>query len=266
MDERLEAGMHDLLDGTANEEQSHRVRMALDSDEGARERFRVLTQLHEQLNRAERFPAPPEIRSTILKAIEDDPRRFPPPRPFWSEFWNSISRRPAVGMAWSFATGAMAVFLALALIRGSVTTREDRVIQPVPSPFAGTMVRNDAGARPKRISEGQLDLPGGVAAARVSRLNGVIQVEISVNTISESCITLKHPSPTCTLIRIIPDGLTTGRIDMAVDHIDWYPPLAGKITLEFRAGGLEGPFSMETIVAGATRRITLDTDTAAKGR
>lgn len=266
MDERLEAGMHDILDGTATEEQARMVRIALASDDAARRRFRELTQLHETLNRAARYPAPSEIRPAVLRDIEGHHRRLPAPRPFSSSLWNALSRRPAVGMAWGFATGAMAVLLGLLFFRGTTPLPESITDSPDPNHFAGTLVRNDTGASAKLLSEGRLDLPGGVAVARVLQLENCLQVEISVNTVTGPCISLKHPSAERTLTRIIPDGSTSGRIDLAADGVDWYPPPAGRMTLEFSLGGLEEPFSLETTVDGATRRVTLATGSTSKGR
>ena len=266
MDERLEAAMNEVLDGTASEEQSHRVQMALAQDPGARERFEAIKHLHDLLNQSARFPAPTEIRPAILRAIETRAGGHPKTRPFWSDAWTSLSRRPAVGMAWSFAIGAMAILVGFALLRGSATLPESTTNQPGPGHFAGTLVRNDAETSFQLSSEERLDLPGGVVVARVLRSEDLLRVEISGNSVTESRITLLYPTPERVLTRVIPDGSTPGRIDMAVGRVDWYPPKAGRITLEFNVGGLEEPFGLETLVEGATRRVTLATWNAAKGR
>ncbi|MDZ4804226.1 MAG: hypothetical protein SGI90_05150 [Candidatus Eisenbacteria bacterium] len=258
--------MNEVLDGTASEEQSHRVQMALAGDTGARQRFEEIKQLHDLLNRTHRFPAPTDIRPAILRTIEARPGGRPRTRPFGSGPWISISRRPAVGMAWSFATGALAVLVGLALVRGSTTAPERPTNQPGPSHFAGTMVRNDGEISFRPLSEERLDIPGGAVVARVLGSERVLRVEISVSTVTESSLSLTYPASERALTRIIPEGSTPGRIDMAVGRVDWYPPQAGRITLEFNVGGLEEPFGLETLVEGATRRVTLATWNAAKGR
>ncbi|HEX7879050.1 MAG TPA: hypothetical protein VF720_06545 [Candidatus Eisenbacteria bacterium] len=264
MNDRLEQDMHDVIDGTAVEEQSLRVRSALAQDEEARRRYREMEELHERLARAPRYPAPAEIRPAVLRAIHASVG--PPPTTFWSEFRESISRRPAVGMAWAFVTGAMLVLAVLSLLRGPSLLPGSSLDGEGAERVAGTMVRNGEASGFREVSQGRLELPGGTALARVLQSRNVLRVELSADIAGETNLILSYPDTKRVLTRIIPDGPANIRVDMAPGRVAWHSPTAGAIALEFSVDGVEDPFALESLVDGVARRISLATQGGMEGR
>jgi hypothetical protein len=264
MNDELEQAMQEVIDGTAAEEPIRRVRAALAGDDRARARYRELEALHDRLAAAPRYPAPSELRPAVLRAIGAPTKTAP--RSFWADLRASISRRPAVGMAWAFVTGAMLAVAVLSLLRHPMSLPGGSLDGGSAGRVAGTMVRLDGVAGFRTVSEGRLDLPDGAVLARVLRSRTVLRVELSAPVAGEARVTLSYPDTSRVLLRIIPDGPANSRVDMAPGRVAWHSPAAGAIALEFSVDGVEDPFELESDVDGVARRISLATRGGMEGR
>jgi anti-sigma factor RsiW len=132
-DVAIEALMHDVLDGTATAEDQARLQQRLAADPALRERFTVLQDLFETLNRVPMVEPPAGMHAELMQSIQSEAGRTRTPG-WMAALADAFRARPVPAFAMTTITVG-----ALALLLWSAADRRDTLVAGGESPVTGTM-------------------------------------------------------------------------------------------------------------------------------
>ncbi len=194
-DRELRRLMNDQFDGTATSEESERLNRALESRDDVRLEYKKLGGVFAVLSRIEMEEPPESLKEGVLRSIRAQRSHAPARTGRLRSLAELLYRGAAIRYAYSFAAGAAAAVLVLALLSGNVLTRPGTDSRP----FTGTMAPLAIGGSYHHISQRDLVLRDGrISAEALSDRDGFL-VRISASA---------------------PQGTD---LDVAFDPADWSP-------------------------------------------
>jgi hypothetical protein len=177
IDANYERIMQDELDGVASEQDLARLHAWLAQSAEGRARFAELGSLFQALKGVGLADPPPGIREAVARGIEADRRREVKEHQGWLEALRaSLSRRPALRLAFPAAAGALAAVIALAWIMSPG-------VRQVPGQdVTGTMAPAHDGE--PSFDRQSLELPGAAATVSTRPDQDGLEVDIEAHSAS----------------------------------------------------------------------------------
>lgn len=212
------------------------------------------------LDKAAMVEAPPDLRDNVLRAIEG--RRPVGTRWGWLEFFGAGFKRPAFGMVYPFAVGAIAGIVGFAIL----TERVDLGTSGGPAGMSGAMVPTAPSAKAVPVDAQRYELNGANIRLETVRRGDQIGASIAVEGRRDVEVTLRFDPSRLAPVAFRQDRPWDGRMEYGPGLIRLVQSGERRYEIDFvESGAGDAPIQVTMISEGATAQGVVHTAPAGKG-